>query len=83
MILYIAVAYVVRLLILVISLFQFVYTIFMGIPNEKLVKLGNGLSGYAYQIIQFLTFNTELKPYPFAEWGELNSPGQYLARDKD
>ena len=83
MILYIAVAYVVRLLILVISLFQFGYTIFIGIPNEKLVKLGDGLRSYAYQIIQFLTFNTELKPYPFAEWGEINSPSQYIPEGKD
>ncbi len=83
MILYFIVAYIVRFLILIISLFQFVYTIFIGNPNEKLVKFGNGLGSYAYQIIQFLTFNTELKPYPFSEWGEINSSENYISHDED
>jgi len=48
--------------------FQFLVTLFTGKANEPLLKLGTNLSTYFYQIIQFQTFNTEEKPFPFSPW---------------
>lgn len=72
MILFFMVGYIIRCLVLLISFFQFIYTICCGKPNTKLLQFGNGLGAYVYQIIMFITFNTEEKPYPFAEWGAVN-----------
>jgi hypothetical protein len=33
-----------------------------------LLKLGQGLASYIYQIVQFLNFNSEHLPYPFSGW---------------
>jgi len=47
---------------------QFLLKLFTGNSNPRLLKLGQSLATYIYQIIQFLTFNSEYLPYPFAEW---------------
>lgn len=49
-------------------LFQFVHKLITGSPNARLLKLGRGLASYVYQIIQFLTFNSEYHPYPLGAW---------------
>ena len=49
-------------------LFQFLLKLFTGETNERLLKLGQGLSTYVYQTFQFLTFNSEYHPYPFGAW---------------
>ena len=52
----------------VVVLFQFLLTLFTGRTNERLLKLGQSISTYVYQILQFLTFNDEYHPYPFGAW---------------
>jgi uncharacterized membrane protein len=47
---------------------QFLLNLFTGNSNPRLLELGQSLSTYIYQIIQFLTFNSDYQPYPFAEW---------------
>lgn len=49
-------------------IFQFLLKLFTGETNERLRKLGQSLSTYAYQILIFLTFNSEYHPYPFGAW---------------
>lgn len=49
-------------------LFQFLFVLFTGEKNEKLLLLGQDLSQYIYQLNQFLTFNTDEKPFPFSDW---------------
>ena len=48
--------------------FQFLLKLFTGETNERLCKLGQGLSTYIYQILQFVNFNSEYHPYPFGAW---------------
>ena len=48
---------------------QFFWVLLNGEVNNKLQKLGEALATYTYQIIQYLTFNTEERPLPFdADW---------------
>lgn len=49
-------------------IFQFVHKLITGDTNERLHKLGQSIATYAYQIVQFLTFNSEYHPYPFGAW---------------
>ena len=49
-------------------IFQFLLKLFTAETNERLLKLSQGLSTYIYQILQFLSFNSEYQPYPFGAW---------------
>jgi hypothetical protein len=58
----------IRLGITLIAIFQFFSLLFAEKPNQHLVKFGQDLNTYLYQINQFLTINTETYPFPFANW---------------
>jgi len=49
-------------------IFQFLLQVFTGETNDRLRKLGQSLSTYAYQVLVFLTFNSEYHAYPFGAW---------------
>ena len=49
-------------------IFQFLMQLFTGETNDRLRKLGQSLSTYAYQVLVFLTFNSEYHAYPFGAW---------------
>ncbi|MBF7729479.1 DUF4389 domain-containing protein [Pseudomonas sp. N040] len=42
--------------------------IFQGAPNPALLEFGDSLSQYLAQIGRFGSFNSEEKPWPFADW---------------
>lgn len=52
----------------VISLVQFVIVLAGGTPNARLVLFGRSLAHYYRQIVIFMTFATEEKPFPFNDW---------------
>lgn len=58
----------VRLGITLIAIFQFFSLLFSEKPNQPLVEFGQNLNTYQYQINQFLTVNSEMYPFPFADW---------------
>lgn len=45
----------------------FLWLLFTGKVNEELKHVGQRLATYAYQVVRYLTFNTEQKPFPFGE----------------
>jgi len=47
---------------------QFVLMVLNDTPNAQLLAFGKSLSRYTYQVMLFLTFNSEVQPYPFSEW---------------
>lgn len=58
----------VRLGITLIAVFQFFSLLFAEKANQPLVKFGQNLNTFLYQINQFLTVNSEMYPFPFADW---------------
>lgn len=52
---------------------QFLFSLFTGSDNQKLRGFGHSLSQYIYQALQFLTYNSEEKPFPFSDWPEGHS----------
>lgn len=47
---------------------QAIFRLFTGNVNERLLTFGKQISDYIYQILMFLTFNSEEKPFPFSSW---------------
>ncbi len=68
MVLFYMLAHVAGLLILVVAIVQVVHGFVKGAPNERLLDLSNGLNHFFFQIIQYITYNSETKPYPFSDW---------------
>lgn len=64
-----AIAYsIAEFIIVCIVIFQFFAALITGRVNEPLLKFANNLTSYVYQVFQFQTFNSEEKPFPFADW---------------
>ena len=51
---------------------QFGFVLISSDRNKKLLEFGASLGKFIYQILQFVTFNTEEKPFPFADWPAIN-----------
>ena len=52
----------------VIVVFQFLHVLVTGAPMPRLVGFGESVGRFIYQILRYLTFNTEDRPFPFADW---------------
>lgn len=75
-----------RFIITMISIFQFICLLFTEKPNYPLVKFGQSLNTYLYQMNQFLTINSEVYPFPFADWPSgtpENTPDIEAGSDQD
>lgn len=59
---------VVESLIIMIMFFQYVSILVTGKTNTHLLRLGKYLAAYVYQIVLYLTFNKEQRPFPFTIW---------------
>lgn len=60
---------------------QFIISLITNKDNENLRYLGKSITRFIVQALDFLTYNTEAKPFPFAEWPEYetsNSDGTSL-----
>ncbi len=47
---------------------QFFFSLITGNDNSQLRELGRGIATYVFQILQFLSYNSEEKPFPFSDW---------------
>jgi hypothetical protein len=60
----------------VVVIVQFVHVLFTGNVNERLRFFGQSLAAYIYEIVSYLTFNTEVRPFPFdKDWPRGREPG--------
>ncbi len=50
------------------AVIQFLVVLVTNKPHEGLLRFSQGLSYYSYQIVRFLTYNTEERPFPFSPW---------------
>ena len=65
-----------ELLLTVSVIFQFLAVLFTGSANQPLLRFGQNLSRYHYQIARFVSFNTEEKPFPFSDWPDEEPGGE-------
>ena len=64
-----------RLVVSVVVLLQFFWVLFTGETNKPLETFGQSLATYTYQVIRYLTFNTEERPFPFDLDWPVGPPG--------
>ena len=50
---------------------QFLFSLITGEDNKHLRRFGHSLSTYIYDVLKFLSYNSEEKPFPFADWPEM------------
>ena len=82
MVLFLIAYNIVEVLILLVALFQFVTVLFTGRVNETVLRLGNNLCFFAFETFQYLTFNSNLRPFPFSPWPD-EEPGGDLWPDNE
>jgi len=68
MVLLIVILGVVRTLLWAVILLQIITTLLTGRSNQHIFAFSGGLCAYLYHITLYLTFNTELLPFPFSSW---------------
>ena len=52
------------------ALVQLVFAVFNDESNQRLQRFGSGVGLYLTQIASFVTFATEVVPFPFSDWPE-------------
>ena len=58
----------------VIVVLGFLWVLFTGEVNRELRQIGQAIADYMHEIIRFLTFNTDEKPFPFGgAWPSVDS----------
>lgn len=69
-------------LIVLLALAQGLFLIFTTKPNENLAGFGALLVTYVTQILNFVTFNSESRPFPFSDFpGGLVEPAEVAGAD--
>ena len=67
----------------VVVVFQFLFSLFTGQPNDQLTRFGRNLGRYLQQLTVYMTFATEDKPFPFTPWpDEPHEPAPVEEEDK-
>lgn len=67
-ILFFVLGYIGCIVVVIVSVLQFLSTILFKKTNAQLLNFGQSLSTYAEQVIQYITYNSEEKPFPFKPW---------------
>lgn len=75
---YIAYGWIVWLLVL----FQFVTKLLTGKPNDQLLELTPKITEYAYDILRYVTFQSNTKPWPLAQTTAGDEPEQAPATEQ-
>tara|TARA_B100000929_G_scaffold44273_1_gene31492 strand:- start:51 stop:470 length:420 start_codon:yes stop_codon:yes gene_type:complete len=68
MVAFAVVLYPVFLVLLVLMIAQMLFVIITGESNANLRSLGVALSAYVFQIVQFMSYVTDTKPFPFSDF---------------
>ncbi len=68
MLLFVVIFNIAEIMLGAIVVFQFLNVLVTAKPMPRLVGFGESLGRYIYQIVRYLTFDTEDRPFPFADW---------------
>lgn len=68
MLLMLLVLHVCGTVLVIVAILQYVVVLLLDEPNERLVALGKNLGNYLRHITHFLSYGTEVVPFPFSDW---------------
>jgi len=54
-----------RVVMVAVVVFQFFFVLLTGETKDGLKSFGHSLAIYSYEVVDYLTFNTDKKPFPF------------------
>ncbi len=70
MLLFVIISEMAKVVVVTVAIIQFLFAILAGKANSNLTQFGNSMAQFVQQTVNFLTYNTEDKPFPFAQWPE-------------
>lgn len=68
MLLFIFAGYIAAMIALLAGVIQTVHGFISSDPNSRLLTFTGGLNRFVLQVLQYITYNSESKPYPFSDW---------------
>ena len=60
--------YVAQMVVGLVALAQCIFSLVTGNPNGQLLKFGDSLSKYIHDILRYVTFNSDQRPFPFTDF---------------
>lgn len=67
-ILFLAIGYVTAIVVFIVTILQFILDIVLKSPNKNLLDFSKSLSSYSYEVVSYLTYTSDKKPFPFNPW---------------
>ena len=61
----------ISMVLFVIAITQYIYSWLTGEPNDKIMYFTEGLGEYSKQLVSYVGFNTDDKPWPVGEWPDV------------
>ncbi len=74
MLLFAAILQLASIVMWVLVIAQFFFSLITGEDNQHLRRFGYSLSTYIYDVLKFLSYSSEEKPFPFADWPTTGEP---------
>lgn len=78
-VIYAVIFYVLFWILWLVVIFQFVMKVLLGKLNPQLMSFSAGLTRYALQILRYVTFQSEERPWPVGPWPEDRRPITIIA----
>jgi hypothetical protein len=82
MLLFFIVYRIVDLVVLLVAVCQWFYVLLTGDANASLSRFSSGLALYVAQIIRYLSYSSEEKPFPFSDWPSTNANDDSILEDQ-
>lgn len=67
-VLFFFISYIAAFVLFFVVMFQFFFNLITKKSNEYLLQFGQTLCAYFYEIFNFITYNSDQKPFPFKSW---------------
>lgn len=64
------------IVLLIVTVVQWLFVLLTGQPHASLVAFGGSLGIYLQQITHYLSAVSDEKPFPFSDWPTLNSSSE-------
>ena len=64
--------YLINFIVFITMVVQWILVLLSGETNARLLRFSKGLNRYAYQILEFISFNSKKRPFPLSDWPESN-----------
>ena len=70
LLMYVILSLLIKAVLFIVLFVQWILVMLNGEPNARLLHFTKGMNVYAYQIMEFITFNSDTRPFPLSDWPE-------------